>query len=265
MCIRDSYLPPNYTVNRGRKALEFIAGCVTRAKRQYVDPFIVVTGDFNQWGIEEALGDPLDMVEEDVGPTRSGRKIDRIFTNFHASSTGAGTVPPLETDDQTAKKSDHMVAYMKASLPRKEVVEWLDYSYRFYNADSAKLFGGWLAHKDWGELFRAEGSNEKASVYQREVVGAMEACFPLVKMRRKSTDPPWINNAIRKKLQQRRGVYWREGRSAKWKRLKKITESMINKRRARYVLSQKDALLAKDGERNFFKNCLLYTSPSPRD
>ena len=117
----------------------------------------------------------------------------------------------------------------------------------------AKMFGGWLASKTWAELDAEETSNGKASVYQREVVGAMEACFPLVTMRRKSTDPPWISRAIRKKLQQRRGIYRREGRSARWKRLKAITSRMIEKRRGRYVLSQKDALLARDGDRNFFK------------
>ena len=55
-------------------------------------------------------------------------------------------------------------------------------------------------------------SNGKAEIYQREVVGAMEACFSLITMRRKSTDPPWINGAIRRKLQKRRGIYRREGR-----------------------------------------------------
>ena len=111
-------------------------------------------------------------------------------------------------------------------------------------------------------------SNGKAEIYQREVVGAMEACFPLITVKRKSTDPPWINGAIRRKLQKRRGVYRREGRASKWKRLKKATERMIEKRKEKYVLSQKDALLAKDGDRNFFKNVKNYQSherPVPFD
>ena len=62
------------------------------------------------------------------------------------------------------------------------------------------------------------------------VVAALEACFPLVKMRRKSTDPPWINAAVRRKFAQQRGIYRREGRSKKWKRLKKITEDIIKKK-----------------------------------
>ena len=86
-------------------------------------------------------------------------------------------------------------------------------------------------------------------------------------------------------MRQRKAVYKREGRSAAWKRLKKITNAMLEKRKERYVLVQKDNLLSSDSERAYFKNvkayksadrpkpydvrllypCLLYTSPSPRD
>ena len=136
--------PPNYNVTKGRRFMDFIAGCVTRAKRQYTDPFIVVAGDFNQWKVGEVLEDYLDIKEQSVGPTRLGRQIDRVFTNFGSCTKDAGTVPPLKTDDQNAKKSDHSVAFIKAVLPRSIPVVWLEYSYRYYNEDSAKLFRGWL-------------------------------------------------------------------------------------------------------------------------
>ena len=42
--------------------MDFLAGCVTRAKRQYADPFIIVVGDFNQWKIDEVLADHLDLL-----------------------------------------------------------------------------------------------------------------------------------------------------------------------------------------------------------
>ena len=219
---------------------------MTKAKRQYEDPFILITGDFNQWRIEEVLEDFMDVKEA------PGHWIDRIFSNFQVFSKGQGTLPPLETDDPQAKLSDHRIAFLYASLPRLVPVQWLEYSYRYFNKGSAKLFGGWLAHHDWGDLMSEESSNGKAGIYQRDMMGALEACFPLIKMRRKSSDPPWINAAVRRKLRQRRAIYRKEGRSAKWKRLKKITEDIIRRRQANYLLSQKDALLQKEGDRNFF-------------
>ena len=42
------YVPPNYTVPRGRDAVLFVAGAVSEAKRKLDNPIIVVAGDFNQ-------------------------------------------------------------------------------------------------------------------------------------------------------------------------------------------------------------------------
>ena len=38
-----------------------------------------------------------------------------------------------------------------------------------------------------------------------------------------------------------------------WRRLRKMIEELIIKRKEKYAISQKDALLAKGGERNFLK------------
>ena len=45
------------------------------------------------------MADFPDMTEVDVGPTRAGQRIDRMFVNFHGDVQEAGTVPPLETDN----------------------------------------------------------------------------------------------------------------------------------------------------------------------
>ena len=82
----------------------------------------------------------------------------------------------------------------------------------------------------------------------------MEEFFPLITVRRKSTDSPWVNNKIRKLIKRRRKVYRKEGRSAKWKRLKRLSDDLIDARRSRYLESQKQGLLVEDAARNFFRN-----------
>ena len=145
------YLPPNYAVPKGRAALEHVSYCIIQAKRKYNEPLIVVTGDFNQWPLEEAMADYVEFNEVRCGPTRQGRSINRMFTNFPYSVTG--TVPPLESDD-SSKKSNHKVAFMSASLERAAPVVWLTYQYRYYNADSAKKFGDWLVAAPPISLYR---------------------------------------------------------------------------------------------------------------
>ena len=92
-----SYLPPNYSVGRGRSAMEFTAGAVAEAKRRFDDPLLIVAGDYNQWGIAAHLADFPDLEEYQVGPTRAGHSIDKIFSNMGCPDD-VGTVPPLETD-----------------------------------------------------------------------------------------------------------------------------------------------------------------------
>ena len=72
-------------------------------KRKYTDPYIVVSGDFNQRDVEAALSDYPDMRETHVSPTRGNRAIDRTFTNFADIVSGAGVLPPLESEDSTKK------------------------------------------------------------------------------------------------------------------------------------------------------------------
>ena len=113
---------------------------------------------------------------------------------------------------------------------------------------------------DWDEMRAMPDPNSKADFYQKKVDHLMSSCFPRVTMRRKSSDPPWINTSIRRRLRQRRAVYRREGRSMKWKRLKKVVEDMVDRRRKVYEGSQKLVLLADDADRHFFKNCKNYQS-----
>ena len=77
-----------------------------------------------------------------------------------------------------------------------------------------KDFGKCLAGHDWGNVAMAEGSNAKANLYyQATVTAALERYFPLISVRKKSTD--WINARIRKLVKRRKKVYRKEGRSQK--------------------------------------------------
>ena len=99
LAIIAAYIPPNYTVPRGKKCLEHIESCILDIKRRFTDPFIIVAGDYNQWDALEALVEYRDMKEVPVGPTRGSREIDRFFCNIHRSVTESAVLPPLETED----------------------------------------------------------------------------------------------------------------------------------------------------------------------
>ena len=61
MVVVACYLPPGYDVPKGKRALDYITDVVLEIKRKYRDPYLVVTGDFNQWDIAGALEDYQDI------------------------------------------------------------------------------------------------------------------------------------------------------------------------------------------------------------
>ena len=80
MCIRDS---PKRT--SGNTCQEEIIGILNQAKVDFGDPFLLLGGDFNEFGIEDIIRVVPDLREAASPPTRSLCKIDLIATNFDSS------------------------------------------------------------------------------------------------------------------------------------------------------------------------------------
>ena len=64
------YVPPNYSVRKGKDCMSYLTDLVLEMKHKYADPYVIVAGDFNQWDLAAAMEDYVDLVEVEVGPTR---------------------------------------------------------------------------------------------------------------------------------------------------------------------------------------------------
>ena len=223
------YIPPNYLKKRAVSCMDHVVNIIVDVKRKYQDPYILVGGDFNQWKVDGALADFVDLKEVEVGNTRGGRSIDRIFTNMSRSITDCGTLAPLETEGDEAVASDHRIAYCGIKLHRREKFTWEKYSYRHYTKENAGKFKEWAIMHDWKEVLNAVGSDKKAELYQKSVEGALERCFPLKTTRRKNTDLPWMNKRTLEAIKDRKELFVREGgkRTDAWKEAKKGTSEMV--------------------------------------
>ena len=63
-----------------------------------------------------------------------------------------------------------------------------------------ELFKTWLVQQDWQGVLGASGSNNKAEKYQEMMSNAMRDFYPVITTKKKSTEDPWINDKIRKKI-----------------------------------------------------------------
>ena len=77
---------------------------------------------------------------------------------------------------------------------------WETYSYRRYTDDSVNRFRDWITWFDWDDVLSAGDSDSKAEAYQRTITGAVDRFFPLRKVKKKSTNPPWMDRKTLKMI-----------------------------------------------------------------
>ena len=252
-----AYAPPNLTLLKARQFHDYISDVLDEAKRKYADCSLILAGDFNHWPVEEAVEEHVEITEIKHGNTRGNRAIDRTFTNFHRSITEYGCLPPLETED--GRPSDHKIAFALAEF-LKPKTPTTTYTYRHFTPSGATQFASLLAEQSWTTVFSAVGPSAKVATFQAILETIMSVCFLTKTTTRRVSDPPWVNNKIRKLSRRRRKVYDKEGRSPRWKAMKKQCRDLYNKRAAVYMEEQKKVLTAADASRSFYKNVRAYQS-----
>ena len=251
-----AYIPPNYTVGKGRACLQHINNLVLEIKRRSTQPYIIVAGDFNQWPVADALQDYPELVEVPTPPTRGDRNIDKIFTNWSDDIYDSGCVPPLATDNsaETVTYSDHNIQYLCSKIPRKVPTKWEFYSYRPFNDRGADAFVSELSNYSWDGIYTVSNSNEAALVLQHVLDDMMDRHFPVKTCKRKDTDLPWFNETARKMVKKKQAIYKAEGQSVRWQRITEKLERYLDKGRQTFLQNQRDKITGPDASKNFFKN-----------
>ena len=255
--VLSCYAPPNLASHTAKQLIEFISDVVGEAKRRFEGCTIIISGDFNQWSIDELLEEHPDLSEVPFGPTRGDRSIDRSLVNFGRAIKESGTLPPLETEDGLL--SDHKIAWAKSEF-QSQPKNYITYTYRAFTETGAAGFLQALQTQDWSTVYEATSSSLKVEKFQELLEVLMAANFAMKTTVRRESDPPWINDSIRKLWSKRRKIYDSQGRSPIWKKLKKKADKLIRKRASKYFEKQKQALTASDASKSFHKHVKAYKS-----
>ena len=256
ICCIGCYLPPNINADRAKRNLEYISDVITEVKRQYEDCLILLAGDFNQWQPGDLLQEHPDLSEIKHGPTRGDREIDRSFVNFSRSMSEYFTISPLDTEE--GNESDHKVAFGRALFPKQQM-KAVTFSYMQYTQAGATGFLADLEKQDWSPVERADSTSDKVEVFQGLLDGIMSRNFKWKTTTRKPTDKPWINDKIRWLSKKSRKIYDREGRSRRWKNVKKKIAKISANRAAVFMETVKTNMTGPDACRSFFKNVRSYS------
>ena len=263
-----AYIPPNYTVARGNACLQHINDLILHIKRTTHDPYLLLAGDFNQWDVNTAIQDYVELVEVATPPTREDRKIDRIFTNWSDSVTDSGCLPPLETEGNKESRtySDHKIQYMCSRLDKKAPIKWETFKHRPFNDRGADAFVEEISTIDWTPVYTEGDTNGMAKAYQNIVDELMDKHFPVKYTKRKEDDLPWLNDVAMKMIKKKKAIYKAEGKTDRWEAHCIKTEEYIENRRQCYLQRQRDKFSGPDAVKHFFKNVKAFRSADkPKD
>ena len=232
----SAYLPPGYTVTRGRAGLQHINDLILHLKGVSPESYFVLGGDFNQWEAHTSVEDYPDIVEALSPPTRNNRVIDRVFLNLEHEN--AACFAPLETErdeDGISLSSDHRVQLVKASISKKPRPVWKKITFRPYNELAAENFLNAIKLEDWHNVLHASGSNAKAGAFQSVLDELMDRFFPYKTIRKKDDDLPWLNETARKKIKRKKACFKYESRSPRWYALRKDLTDYLETRRLKFL------------------------------
>ena len=225
-------------------------------RNRYQDPYIVLAGDLNKRDYRKATAGYADMKPIITDPTRGRHVLDLVITNFNDMLVDAGVTDPIENKEGT--RSDHKTVIASFRIPRVPTYEVREYSYYRQTEEGAIKFGDWLKKQE--VLGDTTTASEKVELIHRAFQEGMGISFEWVTKKKKTSEPPWMTDHIRKWIARRRGVFRKEGRSERWKCLKKSTNNMIRERRRNFNLNIRDKFLNNADSKSFHKGVKCFLS-----
>ena len=153
-------------------------------------------------------------------PTRKDRMLDIFCSNFNDCIKSAAVCSPLEGEE--GQISHHKIVLFEALLPRPKSFTWETHEYLQITEEGKRKFVEDFNKVDWSPLKEAWPNQDlMVNIFHTTLDNLVDACFCWKRVRRKSTDKPWISDAVRARIKRRKAVFREEGRSILFKILDK--------------------------------------------
>ena len=227
------YIPPGMKAQQLQKLRENLAAEVSEAKVAYKNPIFVIGGDFNHRDVMGEVDHAEHMSVVKSGPTRGDSTIDLIYTNVPGEVAECRTLPPLEST--TGAPSDHRCVYVAAEFKAQKKFEWVVKMRRLRNEERESAFARQLEEYDWGDLTSLDSVDDMWERVENAIRELTDQNFPLVRVRKRSNESPWITRGIRRLWKKKIRIYKKEGKSQAWWEVDRVLQERIEASRAQFV------------------------------
>ena len=123
-------------------------------------------------------------------------------------------VPPLDT--VAGLERDHKCVYVRNEFPRERNFTWIAKFKRTRTRASEEAFAADLSEWDWSCLRSATSVDRMAEELEKGISTLTERHFPLVRVRRRSNEDPWISHSIRRLWKKKMRICKKFGKSQSW-------------------------------------------------
>ena len=208
------YVPPTTRAGELQILKDSMVAEITAAKLAYKDPVILVGGDFNRRDFDGSFGNAEELLRIETPPTRGQHTLDIFYTNIGRNVVETAVLPPLETGG--GGLSDHKCVYAAARFKMDRGYEWDIKMVRKRTKEAEEPYKADLQRIDWEAVLGGLGADGMAERFE-EVISAMnDEHFPLVRVRKRSNEPPWMTRSIRRLFKRKVRLYKKNGKCARW-------------------------------------------------
>ena len=120
-------------------------------------------------------------------------------------------------------------------MPRVPSYEVEAYSYYHITKEGDEAFGRWLDKQTWEGISDEVHPDELVDKLHDLLNQGMNESYETEQRKKKNSEPSWMTDWIRDLIEDRRAVFKNdEGRSERWKKIKKKTARIVKKRKAKH-------------------------------
>ena len=179
-------------------------------KAKYLNPYIILCGDFNKRNFSNATADTPSLKALTTPPTRGSAVLDIIGTNFNDLVVDAGVTDPLFSDSTT---SDHSTVFASFRMPRVPTYSVDCYSYYHLTPEGDQTFGEWLDRQSWNEIDSTAPVSQQVDALHSLFECGMRFSYQKKTRKKKTSEPPWMTDWLRALIRRRRSIFQRYGRN----------------------------------------------------
>ena len=198
----------------------------------------IIAGDTNRLNLSPILSLSPNLKQVVKVPTRLNPDaiLDPIITTMWKLYCEPVTRPPILSDDENGKPSDHLVVLMRpiSSILECPPRQYVTVEYRPLTDSGMVEYGQWLGEQTWGRLYAETDCHKKAEVLQEMLMEKFYAIFPKKSMKISPEDKPWFSKSLKLLDRRRKREFYKNYKSLKWKMLNEEFQQKCEYEKSKY-------------------------------